>query len=95
MSRSGRPQLPRPGGRIRIYPRAAALLRELLYAEKSLLFMSRRYRPDGEPSTMWNRRVKAIDQVLGELSRLSEEMGEGWDDESPANQVTEGRNMDD
>lgn len=82
MSRSGRPQLPAPGGRIRIYPRAAALLKELLNAERQVLFLGRKYRPGGEPTTKWNRRVKSVDQVLGELYRLSEEMG--WDDESPA-----------
>lgn len=65
-------------GRIRLWKHTAVLLGELLANERDLLCLARKNRPKGEASTDYNLRIKHIDQIQAELTRMLEE--KGWDD---------------
>lgn len=72
-------------GRIRLYDDSSSYLRKLLIAERDLLCLARKHRPEGEETYDYNKRIALIDKVLDELSRMRAE--KGWSNDARPDQT--------
>jgi hypothetical protein len=62
-------------GRIRLYEDQSAYLRTLLKLERDRVTLQRRMHKADIPTHPFNRQIHFIDQMLGEVDRMRDEMG--------------------